>query len=55
MKSNVKGQGVREPEGSPDLVAELVNLLLAAQLQFHVLDLAVHLDGQSDKVHWTLN
>ena len=50
MKSNVKGQGVRDPVGSPDLVAELIDLLLAAQLHFHALDLAVHLDGQGGKV-----
>ena len=50
MKSNVKGQGVRDPVGSPDLVAELVDLFLAAQLHFHVLDLAVHPHGEGDKV-----
>ena len=48
MKSNVKG--VREPEGSPDLVAELIDLLLAAQLHFHALDLVIHPHGHGDKV-----
>ena len=47
---NVKAQGVRELEGSPDLVAELVDLLLATQLHFHVLDLVIHPHGQGDKV-----
>ena len=50
MKSNVKGRGVRDPVGSPDLVAELVNLLLAAQLHFHALDLVIHPHGQGGKV-----
>ena len=48
MKSNVKG--VREPEGSPELVAELIDLLLAAQLHFHALDLVIHPHGQGGKV-----
>ena len=48
MKSNVKD--VWEPEGSPDLVAELIDLLLAAQLHFHALDLVIHPHGHGDKV-----
>ena len=47
---NVKAQGVRELEGSPDLVAELLDLLLATQLHFHALDLVIHPHGQGGKV-----